>query len=157
MLSSYTVIETLLSIAVLLLAVYELRSLLAAKREGRTENWSRVVTLGTIIALVTVHVVMSWVYRSLEGEGPIEAFGTPTTPWAYLLLGGLMALIAAFETLSMFRARVMGLTSNVSRLVSYTLMVFILLAMLGLAQRKWEHYLDRLDQTATQETARVSE
>ena len=43
MLGSYTLIEILLSVAVLILICHPLRTLLAARREGKTENVSRVI------------------------------------------------------------------------------------------------------------------
>lgn len=148
MLGSYTIIEILLSLAVLVLASYELSTLLAARREGKTSNKSRVVSHVAIVVLVVVYAILAWTYLPLEGEGPIEPFGAPTVPWAYLLLGGLLSLVAAFEAVSMVRARTLGLTENLSRLVSYSVTFLVLLAMLGLAGLKWQNYLARLDATA---------
>lgn len=147
MLGSYTTIETLLAFAVLLVACYELGALVRARREGLTGNRSRLVTHCLIVALMVIYVILAWIDSPIEGEGPIESFEGPTVPWRYLFLGGVMALVAAFEVLSMMRARVAGLTENVSRLIAYLVMLVVLLAMLGLAVRKWEHYLGRLDQT----------
>jgi hypothetical protein len=150
MLDSYTFIEILLCVAVAILAWHELADLLVARREGKTRNVSRVVTHGSILALVLVYAILAWRHLPLEGHGPIEPFGAPTVPWAYLLLGGLLTLVAAFESVAMFRARATGSTQNRSRLVSYVVMFVVLVAMFGLAMLKWQHYLDRLDATASQ-------
>ncbi len=145
--SSYATIETLLALAVFLLAWHELTALLRSRREGLTENRSRVVTLSFIMALTVTYAVAAWFDTMVEGEGPITTFGGPTVPWRYLLIGGMLALTAAFEAAALVHARTRGLTSNVSRLVSYSVMLIVMLAMLGLAVGKWEHYLGRLDQT----------
>ncbi len=97
--------------------------------------------------MTLAYAVAAWFDTVTEGEGPITTFGTPTVPWRYLAIGGMMAVVAAFEAASMVRARTQGMTSNVSRLVSYSVMFVVMLAMLGLAKGKWEHYLGRLDQT----------
>ena len=115
MLGSYTLIEILLSVAVLILICHPLRTLLAARREGKTENVSRVISHGSVVVLVVVYAVLAWVHLPLEGHGPIDPFGKPTVPWAYLLLGGLLTLLAGFEALSMLRARAKGWTTNAAR------------------------------------------
>ena len=148
MLSSYTTIEILLAVAVFVLACHEFFALRRARREGRTENVSRLVTSALVMSTVAIYAMVSWTTLPLEGEGPIEDLGTPLVPWSFLILGGLMAIIAVYEAVAQIRARSLGLTTNVSRLASYGAMFLIVLAMLGLADRKWDGYLDRLEATA---------
>lgn len=148
MLGSYTTIEILLAAAVFLLAAHEFKALGRARREGKTENVSRLFTSGMVMAAVVIYAIVAWLSLPLEGEGPITDLGAPMTPWAFLILGGIMAVIAAYEAVALLRARRLGLTSNVSRLVSYAAMFLVVLAMLGLTDRKWNDYLDRLETTA---------
>ena len=68
-------------------------------------------------------------------------------PWGYLVIGALLTLLAALEAVGLVRARQKGLTQNVSRLVSHTVSFLVLLAMLGLAVRKWDGYMGRLEMT----------
>ncbi len=144
---SFTLVETFLAVAVFLLAWYELAALIRSRREGLTRNRSRAMTLSLIMALTVAYAIGAWLGRPIEGTGPIRSLETPTVPWTFLVIGGMMALVAAFEAAALVRARMRGLTTNVSRLVSYSVMFIILLAMLSVAMGKWESYLDRLDQT----------
>lgn len=148
MLNSYTMIEILLAVAVFVLAGHEFFALRRARREGKTENVSRLVTSGLVMLTVALYAVVSWRTLPLEGEGAFTELDTPLVPWSFLLLGGLMAVIAVYEAVALVRARSLGLTTNVSRLASYGAMLLIVLAMLGLADRKWDNYLDRLETTA---------
>lgn len=148
MLNSYTMIEILLAVAVFVLAGHEFFALRRARREGKTENVSRLVSSGLVMLTVALYAVVSWRTLPLEGEGAFTELDTPLVPWSFLLLGGLMAVIAVYEAVALVRARSLGLTTNVSRLASYGAMLLIVLAMLGLADRKWDNYLDRLETTA---------
>jgi hypothetical protein len=147
MLGSYTILEILLALAVFVLVAHELDGILKARREGLSKNMSRVVIRGSMLLLLVVYAVVAWRYLALEGDGPILEFGTPTVPWGYLVIGAMLTFLAALEAVSLLRARRKGLTTNVSRLVSHTVSFLVLLVMLGLAVRKWEGYMDRLEMT----------
>jgi hypothetical protein len=147
MLGSYTILEILLALAVFILVSHELDGILKARREGLSKNMSRVVIRASMLVLLVVYAVVAWRYMALEGEGPILEFGTPTIPWGYLVIGAMLTFLAALEAVGMLRARQKGLTTNVSRLVSHTVAFLVLLVMLGLAVRKWEGYMDRLEMT----------
>jgi hypothetical protein len=151
MLGSYTILEFLLALAVFILVSHELSEILRARREGLSTNVSRVVLRVTMLMLLVVYAVVAYAYLPLEvGEGGIQEFGTPTAPWGYLLLGGLLMILAGAEALGIMRARQKGLTQNRSRLVLHTVSFLVLLTMLGLAVRKWDRYLERLDITIVQ-------
>ena len=150
MLNSYTALEILLGFAVLLLAGSELAGILRARKEGRSRNLSRVITHGAMLLLLVPYAYFAYSYYPLEAsdEG-IESFGTPVFNWTYLLLGLIVAILAAWEGAALVRARSRGLTRNLSRLVSHAVMLVLLLAMIGLSVQKWEKYLDRLETTYT--------
>ncbi len=147
MLRSYTILEILLALAVFVLVSHELSGILKARREGLSKNVSRAVIRGSMLVLLLFYAVAAYMYLPLEGKGPILEFGTPTVPWGYLVIGAMLCFLAALEAVSLMRARQKGLTTNVSRLVSHTVSFLVLLAMLGLAVRKWDGYMDRLEMT----------
>lgn len=148
MLQSYTILEILLGLAVFVIAASELQGVLTARREGRSRNVSRVVTHAVMIALLVPYVYFAYSYLPLETAGRgIETFGTPTFNWTYLIIGLMLAFLAAWEALALLRARRQGLTRNSTRLVSHTVMFLVLLVMMGLSVRKWDRYLDRLEAT----------
>lgn len=145
---SYTILEILLATAVFLLAANELRGVLRARREGLSTNVSRVVSHVLMLALLVSYAVFAFSYLPLEASsGGIETYNTPTMNWTYLLLGVMLTLLAAWESLALVRARRQGLTENLSRLVTHSVMVLVILVMMGLSVRKWDLYLGRLEAT----------
>lgn len=148
MLGSYTSIEFLLALAVFVLSCHEFTALKRARAEGKTENVSRLVANGIIMAAVALYAVVAWWTLPLEGEGPLRQLDASLVPWSFLILGGVMTVIAVYEGVALLRARRQGLTRNISRLASYSAMFLIVLAMLGLADRKWDNYVERLEATA---------
>jgi len=148
MLGSYTALEILLATAVFLLASTELRGVIRARREGRSTNVSRVISHAAMLVLLLAYVAFAWSYLPLEDSTTgIEKFNTPTFNWTYLIPGVIVTILAAWESLSLFRARRAGLTDNTSRLITHSVMVLVLVVMMGLSVRKWDRYLDRLEAT----------
>ena len=147
MLGSYTILEILLAFAVFLLALTELRGVLRARREGRSSNLSRVFSHAAMLVLLLAYVAFALSYLPLE-EGRAEThFNTPTFNWTYLIPGVIVAILAAWESLTLYRARRAGLTENMSRLVTHGVMVLVLVVMMGLSVRKWDLYLERMEAT----------
>ena len=148
MLQSYTLLEMLLGAAVFILAAGELHGVVRARREGKSRNVSRVVTHAVMLALLVPYVLFAYYYLPLESsEAGIDTFGTPTFNWTYLLIGVMLALLAGWEGFSQLRARRQRLTANTSRLVTHAVMLIVLVVMMGLGVRKWDHYLERLEVT----------
>jgi len=146
MLGTYTLLEILLAAAVFLLALLELRGVVRARVEGRSRNLSRVLSHAAMLVLLAAYAAFAWSYLPLESaQGAIVTFNTPTFNWTYLLIGVMLTLLAAWESLTLYRARRAGLTENVSRLITHSVMVLVLLVMMGLSVRKWDYYLDRLE------------
>jgi hypothetical protein len=157
MLGSYTILEILLASAVFLLALAELRGVIRARREGRSQNLSRVISHVSMLVLLVAYMVFAWSYLPLEAsDGAIEEFNTPIFNWTYLIPGVMLTMLASWESLSVYRARRAGLTDNTSRLVTHSVMVLVLLVMMGLSVRKWDHYLDRLEASYGQSIPRVA-
>ena len=147
MLGSYTILEILLAVAVFLLALTELQGVIRARREGRSKNLSRVLTHAAMLVLLLVYVAIAWSYLPLEAGKNETQFNTPTFNWTYLIPGIIVTILAAWESLNIYRARRAGLTENVSRLVTHGVMVLVLVVMMGLSVRKWDLYLQRMEAT----------
>jgi hypothetical protein len=148
MMGSYTILEILLATAVFLLAATELRGVIKARREGRSRNLSRVLSHAAMLLLLVAYVAFAWSYLPLEASaGEIADFNTPTFNWTYLIPGVILTILAAWESLSVYRARRAGLTENTSRLVTHCVMVLVLVVMMGLSVRKWDRYLARMEAT----------
>lgn len=106
------------------------------------------VTHAVMLALLVPYVLFAYYYLPLESSGAgIDTFGTPTFNWTYLLIGVMLALLAGWEGFSQLRARRQRLTANTSRLVTHAVMLIVLVVMMGLSVRKWDHYLERLEVT----------
>ena len=154
---SYTLLEILLAAAVFLLAVVELRGVIRARRDGRSQNVSRVVSHVSMLVLLGAYVAFAVSYLPLEAsDRAIEEFNTPIFNWTYLIPGVILTMLATWESLTVYRARRAGLTDNVSRLVTHSVMVLVLLVMMGLSVRKWDHYLERLEASYGQSIPRVA-
>jgi hypothetical protein len=150
MLGSYTILEILLAVAVFLLALSELRGVIRARREGLSTNLSRVLSHAAMLVLLVAYVAIAWSYLPLEAGRREVHFNTPTFNWTYLIPGVLVAMLAAWESLTLYRARRAGLTENMSRLVTHGVMVLVLVVMMGLSVRKWDLYLERMEATYAQ-------
>ncbi len=148
MMGSFTILEILLATAVFLLASNELLGVIRARQEGRSKNLSRVISHAAMLILLLAYVAFAWSYLPLEATaGEIDKFNTPTFNWTYLIPGIIVAILAAWESLSIYRARRAGLTDNTSRLVTHCVMVLVLVVMMGLSVRKWDRYLERMEAT----------
>jgi len=157
MVGSYTMLEILLAAAVFLLASTELLGVLRARQDGRSQNVSRVFSHSAMLVLLVAYAAVAWSYLPLEeGGNDIHSFNTPTLNWTYLIPGVLVAMLAAWESLSIYRARRAGLTDNRSRLVTHCVMVLVLVVMMGLSVRKWDRYLQRMEATYSQSIPQVA-
>lgn len=143
MLESYTGGESVLALLVALLTLNELAGLVRARLRGHSKNWSR---LGSHILMLLllgpwVGYTFYWV-KVMEAPGVTsDTFGSSALNLPYMLLGIGLILIAVFEILALYRARREGHTQNISRLVSHTLVVLLVLTMVGLSLLKWSDYV----------------
>ncbi len=145
MFRSYTGQEALLAASVALLTIHEIRGILAARLARRSRNLSRLISHVLMLVLLGpwIGYTFYWV-KVMESPGvTVYTFGSSALNLPYLLLGVALMLIATFEILSLYRARLKGATTNVSRLVSHALIVFMVVAMVGLSVLKWNEYAQR--------------
>ncbi len=126
-----------------MLTLNELVGVLRARLRGQSRNLSRLASHSLMLLLLGpwVGYTFYWV-KVMEAPGVTsDTFGSSALNLPYMLLGVGLILIAAFEILSLYRARREGHTRNVSRLVSHTLVVLLVLTMLGLSLLKWSDYV----------------
>ena len=142
----FTVLELLLMLACFVITANELFGIVRARQQGLSKNVSRVFTHASMLILLLVYAYFAYSYLPAETVmSGINTFGTPTLNLTYLLIGLVVTALAAWESVGIMRARSQGLTRNVSRLVSHTTVLLMLLVMMGLSSIKWDHYIERLE------------
>lgn len=151
MLDTYTFLEILLIAACAFITIHELLGIARARRLGFSKNVSRIATHVTILVLLVPYAYFVTSYLPLEASTGALAFGTPVLNMTYVLIWVMISILAAWESFSMVHARYQKKTSNVSRLVSHTVLLLMMLVMLGLSSQKWNRYLDRLDASYAQD------
>ncbi len=148
MLQKFSWWEIGLAVAVLLIATTELAGVVMARRQGKTENLSRLFSHVLLIVLVAAYVFLTVLWAG-PMEGPLTPSlrrAAPTANWTYLLLAWIIGLILTNEVVSHMRARRQGLTRNLSRLVNHWVMLILLLVLIGINLAKWEAYMKRLEE-----------
>ena len=139
---SYTAQETVLALLVAGLTVYEIVGLLAARVRGRSRNLSRLVSHVVLLVLLAPWLGYTYYWVSvMEAPGiSTETFGSTALHLPYLLLGSGILLIAGLELLGVLRARRVGATRNLSRLVTHALLAVLAVSMVGLSLLHWNDY-----------------
>lgn len=142
MLGSYTAQEAFLALVVAILTGNEIRGLLGARLSGRSRNVSRLLTHILMLALLVPWVGYTFYWVSVMESPAIspQTFGATALNLPYLLLGIGLLILATYEILSLVRARRHGHTSNISRLISHSLIVLVVILMLTLSVFKWNQY-----------------
>ncbi len=158
MLGSYTGGESILALLVALLTLNELLGLVRARLRGRSKNLSRLASHTLMLLLLGpwVGYTFYWV-KVMEAPGVTSnTFGSSALNLPYMLLGVGLILIASFEILALYRARREGQTRNISRLVSHTLVVLLVLMMVGLSLLKWSEYVSAEERARSPKAAHRS-
>lgn len=136
-----------LAAAVFVLAGSEVIQLVRARREGRTRNVSRLFTHGILMALLLLYVAYT-VFRWWGFESrPLDPTRGSTHNWTYIILGITLGLLVVYELLGVVRARVSGLTTNLSRVLAHATMLLVLVVLLSISFTKWNLYLDAVAET----------
>ena len=150
MIRTLTIWELWLVAAFAVVVGRELAGLVVARRQGLTENVSRLVTFSSLLLLACVYgaIGVAWLRATAGSFDELEGLRrVPTANWGYLVLGVMIALVLAYELSALVQARIAGLTRTVSRLLALLIAVLLLLVLLGISQTKWDLYLDRLEAT----------
>ncbi len=148
MLERFSWWEVGVAVAIFLLSATELMGVVLARRQGRTDNSSRVVSHVLLIAFVGGYVVLTLLWTgSMTGPlTPELRRAAPTANWTYLLLAWMIGLILVTEVIGHMRARRQGLTRNLSRLANHWVMLILLLVLIGINLAKWDAYMERLEE-----------
>jgi hypothetical protein len=146
MLDQYTLWEVLLATAAFALVGTEVVSLIQARRRGLTRNVSRLVTHGLVMVLLVAYVGYGLYWHRLvtSPDFASRVDELPTFSWPYLLLGLMLVLLISYELVAVFRARRLGWTSNLSRLLSRGAVVVLLLLLAEISGQKWQLYLEKV-------------
>jgi hypothetical protein len=147
MIQTLTWFEIALAGAVLLLSVAESVALSMARWRGLTRNRSRLVTHGLVIVGTVVYAwaTLGW-SKSLESSTYLTSFYlAPTANWPYVVVLAAIAVVASHELITHLRAVRLGLTRNVSRIVSRMVTLLLLVVMAGICQLRWQLYLEHLN------------
>ena len=143
MLRAFSWWEIGLATAILVLAAAEFWGLSQARRQGLTDNSSRLWSHGALSLLCAAFIGLTLLWTRAFA-GPALPLELPVANWTYLLLAVMIGLVASHEVVALHRARRRGLTRNRSRLVTHLVMLILLAVMVGINLSKWELYLERL-------------
>ncbi len=140
-----TIWELLVLSALVLLVGRELVALLQARRKGLTRNVSREVTFSTLLALAVGYgaLAVRWLNVDVSIGTVEDLHRLPLANWGHLVLLVMIIVILTYELTALVYARGSGLTSNVTRLVSFSASILMLLVLLGMSEIRWDLYFER--------------
>ncbi len=127
------VIELILIILTFILALYEFLGVWRAKRIGLTDNITRIISHTVIVVFIIGGVIQSLYWQDQILDIQFSLLGNvPIINLPLLLLAGLTAIISGVEALGVYRANRQGLTDNISRIVTHTIMFFMMAVVISL-------------------------
>lgn len=126
-------IEIILITVTFLLALYELLGVWRARRQGLTDNITRIVSHAVIVVFIIGGVIQSiyWQEQILNIQLSLLD-NIPMINLPLLFLAGLTAIISGVEALEVYRANREGLTDNVSRIATHTIMFIMMAGVISL-------------------------
>ena len=143
MLRLLALFEVQLALTVCLVASGEVIALVFARRKGLTRNVSRLVTHGFIAAFSLIYAAGAfWSWRALGKPESLAGASDPTLNWTYLLIGGMIGLVAIYELWQHARGMAQGLTRSVPRLITHLVMVLLIAMLLGISVTRWQSPAD---------------
>ena len=126
-------IKIILITITFLLALYELLGVWRARRQGLTNNITRIVSHAVIVIFIIGGVIQSIYWQEQILDIQFSLLGNvPLINLPLLLLAGLTAIISGVEALEVYRANREGLTSNVSRIATHTIMFILMAAIISI-------------------------
>lgn len=139
--------EIVLVVGVVLLAAREFVALWAARRAGKTENFSRLVYHGTLTALAVVYswIAVNWT-RDLDGTVTVGEGHPAIAEWGLFVVAGML-FVAVYSLVTLAWARRFGLTSTVKRWVTHLVMAAFVLLIGVINLSRWQMYFGLLEQS----------
>ena len=149
MIKTLVLLEVGLAAAIFLLAAAQYLGLSQARREGRTQNISRLLTYGTLMALTVIYAVGNLIWLgsapSAQNLGPIEDL--PTVNWTFLIIAVMIGILAAWDLVTHIRFVLTSLPHYKPRLMTALAMVLLMVLLVGLNLARWQVYLDEIQET----------
>jgi len=149
MIKTLVLLEVGLAAAIFLLAAAQYLGLSQARREGRTQNISRLMTYGTLMALTVIYAVGNLIWLgsapSSQNLGPIEDL--PTVNWTFLIIAVMIGILAAWDLVTHVRFVLTSQPHYKPRLMTALAMVLLMVLLVGLNLARWQVYLDEIQET----------
>lgn len=149
MIKTLVLLEVGLAAAIFLLAAAQYLGLSQARREGRTQNVSRLVTYGALMALTVIYAVGNLIWLAsapdLQDLGSIEDL--PTVNWTFLIIAVMIGILAAWDLVTHIRFVLTNQPHYKPRLMTAIAMVLLMVLLVGLNLSRWEVYLDEVQAT----------
>ena len=149
MIKTLVLLEVGLAAAIFLLAAAQYLGLSQARREGRTQNVSRLVTYGCLMALTVIYAVGNLIWLAsapdLKDLGSIEDL--PTVNWTFLIIAVMIGILAAWDLVTHIRFVLTNQPHYKPRLMTAIAMVLLMVLLVGLNLSRWEVYLDEVQAT----------
>lgn len=149
MIKTLVLLEVGLAAAIFLLAAAQYLGLSQARREGRTQNVSRLVTYGALMALTVIYAVGNLIWLAsapnLKDLGPVEDL--PTVNWTFLIIAVMIGVLAAWDLVTHIRFVLTNQPHYKPRLMTAIAMVLLMILLVGLNLSRWEVYLDEVQAT----------
>ena len=133
-----------LTLIILMVAVGEYVGLMLARRRGLTSNVSRLVTHGFLAAVSVIYAAGTfWTWRMLPH--PESLAHSTAVNGAYLVIGVLAGLVAAYELWAHSRAMARKLTLSVPRLITHLVIFTLTVTLFGMATTRRQFYEEELE------------
>jgi magnesium-transporting ATPase (P-type) len=149
MIKTLVLLEVGLAAAIFLLAAAQYLGLSQARREGRTQNVSRLMTYGTLMALTVIYAVGNLIWlgsaQNTQDVGQIE--NLPTVNWTFLIIAVMIGILAAWDLVTHIRFALTGQPHYKPRLMTALAMVLLMVLLVGLNLSRWQVYLDEIEST----------
>jgi hypothetical protein len=146
MIKTLVLLEVGLAAAIFLLAAAQYLGLSQARREGRTQNVSRLMTYGTLMALTVIYAVGNLIWLG-SAQNPQNIQDLPTVNWTFLIIAVMIGILAAWDLVTHIRFALTGQPHYKPRLMTALAMVLLMVLLVGLNLSRWQVYLDEIEST----------
>lgn len=149
MIKTLVLLEVGLAASIFLLAAAQYLGLSQARREGRTQNFSRLVTYGSLMALTVIYAVgnLIWLGSAPSPQDVSQVENLPTVNWTFLIIAVMIGILAAWDLVTHIRFVLTSLPHYKPRLMTALAMVLLMILLVGLNLARWDAYLGEVEAT----------
>lgn len=135
--------------AIFLLAAAQYLGLSQARREGRTQNISRLVMYGSLMALTVIYAVgnLFWLGSGASPQDMSQVEDLPTVNWTFLIIAVMIGVLAAWDLATHIRFVLTSQPHYKPRPMTALAMVLLMVLLVGLNLSRWQVYLDEIQAT----------